>query len=261
MADAEAVILGLNQEIQQGKQISGLVLNQKGLDRALATNLPQIDLSLSIDSLHSTRNTGLSREASLDSLKQMIAIAKTQNRKVRVGLNTVFGLKVGKEPDWNFLQTVLQQLSTESFELISLADTSGIANPVSIKRAVRMVQNLCPNPQLILHLHDTHGRGLLNLHTAWTLGVRHFDVALGGLGGCPFLPGAKGNLATDTVLDLFESMGSQFNLDRELLASTRDSLLQNLRPDPNFPNQVTSRKTGSSHGTDIGGKNPQPQIG
>lgn len=198
MADAEALIHEVG--MLPGITLSALILNKKGLDRALATGISAVDLSFSASDLHSRANTRLSLERARQDTREMIHTAKAQGLKVRLGIQCAFGHP--KEPHIaaeSILDSVIA-FQGEGVDEIALADSAGLARPHNIKDLVLKVKPLIADLPLILHLHDTHGYGMANFLEGLNCGIRHFDTAFGGLGGCPFIPGAKGNLGTEAVI-------------------------------------------------------------
>ncbi|MFZ9521088.1 MAG: hydroxymethylglutaryl-CoA lyase [Silvanigrellaceae bacterium] len=212
MADAEDVCAGMlafrkSHNSFSEVKFSALALNTKGVERAIAAGVDAIDISMSASETHSLRNTKRTQAEAFAELEQMTSLARAAGIKVRAGLQCAFGCGYeGRIPTTQVigLFAKLVELSPDTF---SLADSTGMAHPHLVSEIVGECLSMTGERPLVLHLHDTFGRAMLNLHTALELGVRHFDTAFGGLGGCPFIPGATGNIATEDVASLLHDLG------------------------------------------------------
>ncbi|MFP4259106.1 MAG: hydroxymethylglutaryl-CoA lyase [Desulfovermiculus sp.] len=205
MADAEAVIqaLPLNPEVEY----SALVLNQTGLDRALATSIDCIEISVSASSTHSQKNTQMSRQEALAQAEKMIPVAKERGFTVRASIQCAFGCMYEGEIEPDMVSFTAGLLDQAGADILALADTTGMGHPRLIQRVIDTTRARVPKTPLALHLHDTLGLGLVNLITALECGVRCFDTSCGGLGGCPFVPNAAGNIATEDSVYLLHKLG------------------------------------------------------
>ena len=211
MADAEEVCrsLGKNSDVTY----SALALNKKGVERAHAAGISHLDLSVSVSETHSRKNTNISVPEAMKDLRETIDLARQEEMQLRVGLQCVFGCAFeGPIPTERVVKMTEEILSME-IDMFSLADTTGMANPLQIKQLLTKLRSNLGDTPVILHLHDTRGAGLANLVTALECGITYFDTALAGLGGCPFIPGAAGNIATEDTLYLLHSMGVQSGID------------------------------------------------
>lgn len=222
MADAEAVCAGLRR--RPGVVYSGLVLNLKGVERAVAAGLDHVAVSISASDTHSRKNTGKSLEEAQTGYAEMVRTAKTAGLTVRGGLQCVFGCRFegAVDPD-AVLDLVKRHLDLEIDEL-ALADSTGMADPASMTDLMGRVLELAGDRPVILHLHDTEGRGLANALAAIQTGVRIFDTAFGGMGGCPFIKGATGNIATEDLVAMVERMGMPTGIDVRTVAEISRSL-------------------------------------
>ena len=192
---------------------SGLALNTRGVERAHTAGLRYIDLSISTNNRHSLDNANMSREEAADQAVEMLELAKQTGMKAQMGLQCVFGYKEpGDTPPTLILDTIERFLPYD-LDSLSLADSTGMANPELINRVLEAVTDLTDTP-IVLHLHDTRGLGLLNVHTALERGISMFDTSMGGLGGCPFIPDATGNIATEDTVYLMDSLGIETGIDR-----------------------------------------------
>ena len=204
MADAEALCTRLPPA--ETVVFSGLVLNGKGLERALASGLQEIEISVSASEAHSRRNTGLSLEQARKQARDMITRSRGQNTRVKASIQCAFGCVLqGKIPE-DLVLNMAGELIDSGAQTLSLADTTGMAVPVSVTTLLERAHRKFPVVPLSLHLHDTRGLGLVNLFCGLKQGVSRFDTAFGGMGGCPFIPGASGNIATEDTLNLLHGL-------------------------------------------------------
>ena len=204
MRDIESFVAELPQD--ESVVYSGLLLNLKGLDRLKQTQLKQVDISLSCSDAHSRKNVGMGLIEAKAQVMAMIAQAKQAKLSVRVGLQCAFGCPYQGAVPLAGVAALGRELSLAGCDVIALADSTGEALPTSIILAIETFQDLT-DCRLVLHLHDTYGLGMANFIAAYNAGVRSFDAALGGVGGCPFIPGAAGNLAIEDVLQFLHRMG------------------------------------------------------
>lgn len=222
MGDMEAFI----QQIIDTPDIllTGLVLNSRGLERALACGLSHVSMSVSASDAHSRRNTGRSAEDALASMTLLITEAKKAGLKVRAGVQCSFGcVYEGMVPVETVLSAVGAMMGAGADE-INLADTTGMGTPSRVRHLVRAVKRLSPEIDISLHLHDTRGLGLVNMFAGYEDGVRIFDVCAGGLGGCPFVKGAAGNVPAEDAVHMFESMGIATGIDLRNMGQVVDRL-------------------------------------
>jgi hydroxymethylglutaryl-CoA lyase len=205
MADAAEVIKGITQK--EGVLYSALVLNIKGLERAINAGLKHIACSISASNTHSLKNTNKTLEEALTEFSEMVSLAKEAGLKVRGGLQCAFGCRFeGKIAEQKVIDLSKRHLDM-GIDEIALADSTGMGNPLAIKRIMSEVVNYAQNKPVGLHLHDTEGKGIANMLAGMEVGVSIFDTAFGGLGGCPFIKGATGNIATEDVVVMLEQMG------------------------------------------------------
>lgn len=225
MADAEEVL----SQIDRKKNISyrGMYLNIKGLQRALASGLT-IDGVLLLTASHtfSKKNTNKDIKETIQQLPQWINVYKENNISVnQLALMATFGCNYEGNISLNHAKAILRTAKSiaeehgETITEIKLADTMGWANPEQIKRAVVSMKDEWPDIEILLHLHDTRGLGLANANAAIKEGVRNFETAVGGLGGCPFaaVKGASGNISTEDLVFMCEEMGIETGIDLEKL--------------------------------------------
>jgi hydroxymethylglutaryl-CoA lyase len=195
------------------------VPNQRGLERALDTGVQHICTFMSASETHNKKNVNRTRAESLAALQEVIGVAKDEGMGVRSYLSTVFGCPYeGAVPVAETLRLAQAMLDAGADE-IALGDTTGMGDPRMVVDVLRTLTGAgIPLDRLSLHMHDTRGTALANVLTGWQLGVRTFDGSVGGLGGCPYAPGAAGNAASDDLVNLFESMGVHTGIDLVALA-------------------------------------------
>jgi hydroxymethylglutaryl-CoA lyase len=215
MAETEKVLEGIDR--YPGVTYSALVLNRKGLDRAVSAGLEHVSIFVSASETHSRENSNCSIAEATLAARTLILQAKSRGLRVQAGVMNAFGCRFeGKISSQRVLQLIGVYAESGADE-INLADTSGVAHPGQMAEMLGIIGDGCALP-LSLHLHDTYGFGLANVYAAWSLGVSRFDACCGGLGGCPFIPGASGNVATEDVVHLFESMGVATGISLEGVA-------------------------------------------
>jgi hydroxymethylglutaryl-CoA lyase len=215
MADAERLWQALPR--RPDVSFSALVFNPRGLDRALEAGVDRVAVVVSASDAHSRRNTGKSIEASLDEAREVLARAAKEGIKTRAGVMSAFGCRLEGRIPAERVTGLARALHEMGPEEMTLADTSGTGDPHQILERVASCQNFLGGTRLSLHLHDATGWALANLMAALQLGVETFDVTLGGLGGCPFLPGAPGNLAVHRVVRFLDAMGIATGVDLDKL--------------------------------------------
>jgi hydroxymethylglutaryl-CoA lyase len=211
---------------------TALVLNEKGLERALACSMSHVAHFISASQTHSLKNSNVSIEEALGRAGDVIAKAIAHGAVVQAGVMNAFGCRYeGAVPEDRVLE-ILETLVEAGAGEISLADTAGVAHPLQVERMVHRVREVTKRP-LCLHLHDTYGFGLANVYAAWKVGVTRFDACCGGLGGCPFIPDAAGNVATEDLALLMLRMGVETGIDMSKLIAISRRLERKLgRPLP-----------------------------
>jgi len=212
LADADAVFPAIRK--RAGVRYLALVPNERGLDRALAAGVRDIVVFTAASETFAQRNIRMSIEESLATFGAVIARAKDAGMRVRAALSTAFGCPFeGSVPPANVVRVARALVELGADEL-SIADTIGVATPNGVVAVVdALVANGIGLDRFGLHFHDTRGTALANIVTALELGVREFDSSSGGLGGCPFAPGATGNVATEDVLYMLHGMGIATGID------------------------------------------------
>ena len=216
MADAEKVVQAVG--LGHSSVLSGLALNVRGVHRAAESGLRAVDLSIATNRVHGLDNANMSVEEGRDQTNEMIDVAHANGMSVQLNLQTVWGYQSPGDTSLDAVVALADHFSERGLESFSLADSTGMANPESIRRVVSAVQKVTAVP-LVLHLHDTRGLALANIVSALEMGVTRFDTSMGGLGGCPFIPGATGNVATEDVIYLLEEMGIKTGVESRRVAA------------------------------------------
>jgi len=209
-----------------------LVPNRRGMDRALESGVPAVATFMSASETHNEKNVNRTSKESLEALREVIATATAEGLKVRAYLSTVFGCPYEGEVDVGRATWLAGELLAAGAAHVSLGDTTGMADPSSVERVLaNMVSEGVSLDAIALHMHDTRGTALANVLAGLRVGVRRFDAAVGGLGGCPYAPGASGNLATEDLVHMLESMGYSTGIDLDALAAAGVFASQSLKRD------------------------------
>lgn len=211
MADADSLIGRLPR--YDDVAYTALVLNRRGLARAKASGIGAVEISLSASDTHSRKNAGMSHVDALEQALAMIDEAISARLFVRASLQCAFGCVYEGPMAISRIEAVIRRFVDHGAQVLALADTTGMGAPTQIKRVLDRVLPLSGGVPLALHLHDTRGLGLVNLMAALRRGVTIFDTALGGMGGCPFVAGAAGNIATEDTAHLLETLGIETGVD------------------------------------------------
>ena len=211
MADAEALCQAL--PARPDVCYSGLALNRRGVERAAAAGLRQADLGLSASDAHSRRNANRSVDEALTEMTEMTALARSYGMRVRCAVQCAFGYQIPNDVDPGDVLAIIDRFLELEADEVALADSSGLADPRQVAELAARVLDRAGETPLILHLHDTRGLGMANVLAALQTGVRHFDAAFGGLGGCPFIDGAAGNIATEDTVYLLDRLGITSGVD------------------------------------------------
>ena len=204
LKDARQVI----EKIQENNiEIIALVPNMIGAENAIDANVDGINVVISISETHNKKNINKTVEESLLEIAEINRFAKKNNTAINIGLGTTFGCPYEGLYEVDKVVNVIKRLMEEGINNFNLADTTGMANPLQITHFVNTVKSLFPDAQFSLHLHNTRGLGVVNLYAGYKAGIRNFDAALGGIGGCPFAPKATGNVCLEDIVHMFELMG------------------------------------------------------
>ena len=196
-----------------------LIPNRVGLERAVESGVRHVATFLSASETHNKKNVNRTVRESLASVEEVIGVATDEGMGIRAYISTVFGCPFeGPVAIENTLRIAERLLAAGAHTLV-LGDTTGMAHPAQVERVVQAVLDLGVDvDQIAVHFHDTRGTALANAVAALQMGVRRFDGSVGGLGGCPYAPGASGNAATEDLVHVFEAMGYRTGIDLAQLA-------------------------------------------
>lgn len=213
MADTDRLFSELVSEESRNSILSGLVLNDRGLDRGLACGVEMFCMGVSASETHSKKNTG---KGTLEATDQIIGMAKralTEKKKVQVSVQSAFGCGFeGAIPHDQVLAIVRKYLDA-GLMMISLADTAGHASPDDVSRLFEAIFKMDSKVEAACHFHNTYGMGLANCYAAMKVGVTNFESSVGGLGGCPFTAIAGGNVCTEDLVHMWHRMKIRPDID------------------------------------------------
>ncbi|MFJ4467181.1 hydroxymethylglutaryl-CoA lyase [Streptomyces sp. NPDC089424] len=208
----------------EAASLHALVFNEKGARRALEAGVRHVRLIVSASDGHSRANAGLPTRQALDRLRPAAEALTDAKVQLEATIATAFVCPFdGETPPGRVVDTA-HRLAGLGVSALHLGDTIGAASPWHIRRTVTAVQDELRDMPLGLHLHNTYGMASANVWEALHLGIRRFDAALGGVGGCPFAPGAAGNIATDDLVNLCHHAGIATGIDVDQLVALRDEL-------------------------------------
>lgn len=215
---------------------SVLVPNLFGAKKALELNAQKINYVLSASESHNKANVNKDVNSSINELSEIVNYNRNleKNSKIGVAISTAFGCSIEGEISNLKVLNLVEKILKIGVDEITIADTVGYANPKQVRMLFKKLINLTDNLEIFAHFHDTRGLGIVNVLTAFDLGIRKFDSSLLGLGGCPFAPGASGNVATEDLIYLFNSMRVSTGINLEDLVI----LCKNISNF--FPNEVVN---------------------
>jgi len=218
MADTDELFRILSKEPHRAT-LSGLVLNEKGLERGLACGVELFCLGVSASETHSQKNTGMSTEEAQRRIIATALEAQKAGKLVQVSVQSAFGCGFeGPIPEARVLSIVRAYLEAGLMQ-ISLADTAGHAHPAQVARLFAGIQTLAPEARCTAHFHDTYGLGMANIYAAMAAGATSFETSFAGLGGCPFTKMAAGNVATEDFVHGLQREGRRKDIDLAALIS------------------------------------------
>jgi hydroxymethylglutaryl-CoA lyase len=228
--------------------VAALVPNLRGAENAIKVGVHKITIPLSASETHSLKNVNRTHEQMYDEVKNIVALIKSlpinERPRFEGGISTAFGCTLEGKIESKKITEVAAKLMDAGCDEVGLSDTTGYATPNQIITLVRAVKNeVGENNLTSLHLHNTRGLGLANVLAALDHGITTFDASLGGIGGCPFAPGASGNIVTEDLAFMLDSMGFETGVDLEALMNVRqivksalpDEELYGFTPDAGLP--------------------------
>jgi hydroxymethylglutaryl-CoA lyase len=215
LADAVEVARGVRR--RDGVHFSALVPNRKGLDRAIEAGMQEVAVFLSASETHNKKNVNKTIADTLTAFEEVVPPALERGLRVRAYVSTVFGCPYEGDvaaASSVHLTTTLRQMGVYQ---VSLGDTIGVANPAQVEKVLEQVLAEVAVDKIAVHFHDTQGTALANCLVALTRGITTVDASVGGLGGCPYAPGAAGNLATEDLVSMLHGMGIETGIDLDAL--------------------------------------------
>lgn len=213
--------------------VAALVPNFKGAMAAIDAGADKISLPFSVSETHSLRNLNRNHDQVLAEIrnisKHIATLPKAQRPHFEASLSTAFGCTIEGAISEDFVIRKAHQLIEAGADEVGLSDTTGYANPAQVNRLVRRIKSVLGDERLTgVHLHNTRGLGLANVVAALEAGIRTFDSSMAGLGGCPYAPGASGNIVTEDLVFMLEAMGLKTGIDLNKLLAVREILSQHL---------------------------------
>jgi hydroxymethylglutaryl-CoA lyase len=223
LADAEQVMSGIVRSA--GVEYCALVPNVHGAERALACRVDELTLVVSASESHNYANVCMTCDASLGQFSKIIAYVGNQAH-INASLSTAFGCPFEGEIPTARVTRLVASLVDMGISRVALCDTTGMANPTQVMDLCELLLARWPTVQFAAHFHNTRGMGLANVLAALAVGIERFDASLGGLGGCPFAPGASGNICTEDLVHMLESMGYSTGIDLDALLACASTIPQ-----------------------------------
>jgi hydroxymethylglutaryl-CoA lyase len=232
MADAAEVVAFAR--TLPGLTVMALVPNLRGAEAALRAGAHKLTIPLSASAAHSLANVRRTREEMIDEVRRIVEARNALAPQVRVEANisTAFGCTLQGEVAQDDVVRLAAAAIAAGADESGLSDTTGMANPAQVRRLFKRLFAEIGDRTGAAHMHNTRGLGLANCLAAWDVGVRTFDSSLGGLGGCPYAPGASGNVVTEDLVFMFEAMGVRTGVDLAKLIAAREPLAQGLPGEP-----------------------------
>ncbi|WP_203783874.1 hydroxymethylglutaryl-CoA lyase [Asanoa ferruginea] len=215
MADADEVWAKVRKS--PAVRYSALVPNSRGAQRALAAGFTEVEVVVSASDTHNKRNVNRSTAESLDDIAALIDELHGAGASAEVIVATSFGCPFEGDIDPKRVADIVDRVVADGADRIAFGDTTGMATPRRVADVVTAVRDRQPDIPVLLHFHNTRGTALANILTAMDLGITEFDASVGGLGGCPYAPGATGNVATEEVVHMLEDMGIDTGIDLDAL--------------------------------------------
>jgi hydroxymethylglutaryl-CoA lyase len=221
LRDAEAVMARITR--RPGTVYAALVPNEKGAVRAVAAGVDEMHTVVSASESHNLANVNMTVAESLDRLREVMRVAERAGIGVTAGVSTSFGCPFEGPVPVGQVERIVARLVDMGARGIGLADTTGVANPLQVTRVLERLMPKFPTVEWGLHTHDTRAMAIPNILAAMECGVTHFDASIGGLGGCPFAPGASGNVCTEDLVHCLHAMEIEtgVDLDRLIAVSKR----------------------------------------
>ena len=215
-------------------QYTALVPNVKGMENALAQGVKSIAIFTAASESFCQKNINCSIGESIERFKEVATLAKQQSVKIRAYISCAMGCPYEGEIKFSAVCNVSEQLFELGAYEVSIGDTIGVGYPEKTKNLFKELTTVAPIKHFALHCHDTYGMAIANIYAACEMGVRTFDGAVAGLGGCPYAPGAQGNVATEDIIYLLEKQGFDTGVDLRKLSSVGNTISASVKPKQSF---------------------------
>lgn len=222
MADADSVMAGVPR--REGVRYSGLALNRRGAERALAAGVDEINYVVIATDSYNVANQGCRTAETLSAWPEVAALALSAGKTATFTVAATFGCPFEGEVPAGEVAALAREAARCGASTLILADSIGVAAPTDVTRKIAVVREAVPNIRLRCHFHNTRNTALANICAAMEAGVREFDASIGGIGGCPFAPGATGNVATEDVVYMLGRMGVKTGVDLDRTIRTAEWL-------------------------------------
>ncbi len=223
LRDAEEV-MGRIQRMP-GVEYTVLVPNLRGAERAMEAKADELNLVMSTSETHNLANLRMTRAQSFAALSGVVRFVDDQV-PINVSLSTCFGCPMEGDVALDDVLAIARRFADHGVRGLTICDTTGMAHPLQVKRMAEVLQAQLPDTQLTLHFHNTRGMGLANILAAVQAGITRFDGSLGGLGGCPYAPGASGNVCSEDAIHMLDAMGYDTGMDMAKLIQLARQLPQ-----------------------------------
>ncbi len=212
--------------------VSALIPNLKGAQRGIELGVKKLNYVVSVSKTHNLKNVRRERDASIEDFKAIVNLIKTlpleQRPFIGAGLSTALGCSYEGKIALSEVVLCAEQLLDAGADEIVVCDTVGYADPALVRAVMKAVLAVAGHVPVAAHFHDTRGTGLANVTAALDCGIKYFDASLGGLGGCPFAPGASGNIVMEDLCFMLDAMGLKTGVNLDLLLKTRETMSKSL---------------------------------
>jgi hydroxymethylglutaryl-CoA lyase len=221
LADAAEVLAGVKR--RPGVVLGVLAPNRKGIERALAARADEIAVFLSVSESHNRKNLNRSVARSLEDVREAADIVKGSGVLLKGAIATAFGCPFEGDVSLDQVEKIAARFAEYGYDSVTLGDTTGMATPPLVRATVERLQSRLPGLKLNLHFHNTRGIGLVNVMEGLALGITSYEASIAGIGGCPFAPGATGNICTEDTVHLMQQLGIETGIDLgKLSAAARE---------------------------------------
>jgi hydroxymethylglutaryl-CoA lyase len=229
MADSKALVQSAVENYGKKVLLSALVPNEIGMKEALETGIKEVAVFAAASETFSQKNINCSIDESFERFGPVLKLAKQNKIRVRGYLSTCFGCPYEGKVEQSQVVKLVARMNAMGIYEISVGDTIGVAVPKQVHSLIQKLKKKVPLKKIAMHFHDTRGTALANILASFDVGIRVFDSSLGGLGGCPYAPGASGNVATEDVVYMFHGMGVKTGVDLQQLINTNHWMTEQVK--------------------------------